>query len=195
MKGEFTLRALEAVNEGATAFADVIAAIVELPYGASYGQLVRHVERRADDRDIRREKARRLQRSYILLHRLKKQGFVLETGSLRRKRFVLTRRGREKLRELLQKRKKQLPKNTAYERSPSARWTIVMFDIPEGERKKRDWLRSVLKHLGFTMKQKSVFVGKVGIPEAFLDDVRSLDIFDYVHILEVTKGGTLEEVK
>lgn len=38
------------------------------------------------------------------------------------------------------------------------RWFIVFFDVPENERIKRDYLRKLLKYLGFYQYQKSVYI-------------------------------------
>lgn len=40
----------------------------------------------------------------------------------------------------------------------NGKWFIVFFDVPENERKKRDFLRKYLKKLGFYQYQKSVYI-------------------------------------
>lgn len=40
----------------------------------------------------------------------------------------------------------------------SGRWFLVTFDVPESERKKRDYLRSFLSAIGFFQYQKSVYI-------------------------------------
>ena len=71
---------------------------------------------------------------------------------------------------------------------------IVVFDVPEKERRKRDWLRSVLKRLELKMVQKSVWIGKVKIPKELLDDLFNLKLLDYVEIFEVSKSGSLRQL-
>ena len=47
------------------------------------------------------------------------------------------------------------------------KWRIVMFDIAEIQKKKRDYLREKLKELGFGMLQKSVFISPHDIFQDF----------------------------
>jgi len=47
--------------------------------------------------------------------------------------------------------------------------------------------------LGFTMLQKSLWIGSNKIPEEFIEDLKEWKIIEYVHIFEVTKKGTLVE--
>jgi len=53
-------------------------------------------------------------------------------------------------------------------------WRIVFFDIPEHKRKYRDYLRKVLKLVGFNEFQKSIWIYPYPVP-AFLKDL----IFEY----------------
>ena len=71
---------------------------------------------------------------------------------------------------------------------------IVIFDVPEKEKWKREWLRNTLRELGMKNVQKSVFIGKVKIPELFLENMRKLHAIDYVEIFEIGKTGTLKHV-
>lgn len=68
---------------------------------------------------------------------------------------------------------------------------IIVFDVPEQERKKRDLLRIELIALGFTQIQKSVWRGFGPLPEAFIAFMRDINILSYVHIFSVEKAGTL----
>ena len=71
---------------------------------------------------------------------------------------------------------------------------IVSFDIPEEFRKKRDWLREVLRNLDFEMVHKSVWIGQSKIPSRMIKDLEIMDMFDYLQIFEVTKSGTLRKI-
>jgi hypothetical protein len=44
------------------------------------------------------------------------------------------------------------------------------------------------------MVQKSLWLGKVKIPEEFLVDIRKLSLLDYVEIFEITKTGSLKNL-
>lgn len=74
------------------------------------------------------------------------------------------------------------------------KWRIVLFDIPEKERWKRDNLRAKLKELGFGMIQMSVWMS----PHPFEDDVRAflkakgLENYAYVFISASNYLGDVE---
>ena len=53
--------------------------------------------------------------------------------------------------------KKDAPKNL-----------LLIYDIPEGRKKERDWFRRQLKNFDFVMIQKSVWVGPSPLPSDFL---------------------------
>ena len=69
---------------------------------------------------------------------------------------------------------------------------VIIFDIPEKERYKRDWIRVSLLQLGFKMLQKSVWIGKVKIPEEFINDLKFMKIHSCVHIFSAEKLGTID---
>ena len=68
---------------------------------------------------------------------------------------------------------------------------LVIFDIPEKDRIQRDWLRFKLKQLGFRQMQMSVWWGRGSLPEEFIADLEKYIILPYVHILSVSKKGTI----
>lgn len=84
--------------------------------------------------------------------------------------WSITRKGLEKLKILKKKNRKTL---INYSKEKSDKLIIVIFDIPEKERHKRNWLRSVLVSLDFKFLQESVWIGKTKIPEEFLNDLRN----------------------
>lgn len=45
---------------------------------------------------------------------------------------------------------------------------LLIYDIPEGKKKERDWFRRQLKNFDFVMIQRSVWVGPSPLPEEFL---------------------------
>ncbi|MFA5791425.1 MAG: hypothetical protein WC884_00065 [Candidatus Paceibacterota bacterium] len=45
---------------------------------------------------------------------------------------------------------------------------LLIYDIPEGRKKERDWFRRQLKNFDFIMIQKSVWVGPSPLPTDFL---------------------------
>lgn len=185
---------LAAIGFGVISAADLLFAVAAAPYGSSMGQVRRAMADASDDlwkcfsEDEERAKKKRY---YNLVYKLKKEGLLEEVEKGGKKFFQLTKKGREKL----AKRKEEpvLPP-TRYAKEKDERFVIVMFDIPEVERRKRAWIRAVLINLGFSMAQKSVWMGKVRIPQAFIDDLMKMGLEDFVEIFQVTKTGNLKHV-
>ena len=177
--------------------ADLLDVILSSSYGASYGKLDYKLSKRKRERESktaeRELKKQEKQKYYNLLFYLKKAGLVEEKHKDRKKFFILTKKGKNKLILLKNKNNEKLPKNF-YEKEKNSKFTIVIFDIPEIERRKRDWLRMVLKNLDLKMIQKSVWMGKVKIPKEFLDDLFKLKLIDFVEVFEISKTGSLERL-
>lgn len=67
-----------------------------------------------------------------------------------------------------------------------SKWRIVMFDIAEIQKRKRDYLREKLKELGFGMFQESVFITPHDIIKDFSEYVESIGLQDSVDVLEAS---------
>ncbi len=61
---------------------------------------------------------------------------------------------------------------------------LVIFDIPETDRSKRDWLRYQLKKFHYEQIQRSVWYGPSPLPKEFLDYLKELGIRDYLKIFK-----------
>ena len=127
------------------------------------------------------------QRFYSLLNELKRQGLVIRKTRDRGSLWNITLAGLNKL-KLIRERK------VDYQSVSDNKFKIIIFDVPEKLRRKRTWLREALGVLGFRMLQKSVWIGKNKIPEDFLSDLRNNGLMHFVHILEVTKTGSVKEM-
>ncbi len=55
---------------------------------------------------------------------------------------------------------------------------IVMYDIPESQKKDRDWFRRHLKKFDYVMIQRSVWVGPAPLPKKFLDYLKEIKLKD-----------------
>lgn len=71
---------------------------------------------------------------------------------------------------------------------------LIIFDIPEKQRAKRDWLRDALKQIGYRQLQQSVWWGNCSVPFDFLSDINKYDLLDYVHILKIAKQGSVSRL-
>ncbi|MFH1162282.1 MAG: CRISPR-associated endonuclease Cas2 [Candidatus Jorgensenbacteria bacterium] len=193
MRGDIVLKVLGIAGEGVATLSDLFCAFLEAGYGASYGRLEYQLRERRGEcaraKDVRDARGR----FQKLLYKLKKDGLIAAGDGRAAGRFSVTKKGRSKLAKLLERRKRMLPP-ARYAAKPANVYTIVAFDVSEKERKKRAWLREVLRNLGFNRVQQSVWIGKVKIPEQFLRDLERLEIVHAVEIFEITKTGSLHHL-
>ena len=73
------------------------------------------------------------------------------------------------------------------------KWRIVIFDIPQELHNKRNIFRAKLKHLGFHMLQKSVFVFPYPCEEELARYCNQLKISGYINVLLAENLGYTEE--
>ncbi|MCC6323165.1 hypothetical protein IT400_00030 [Candidatus Nomurabacteria bacterium] len=64
---------------------------------------------------------------------------------------------------------------------------LVLFDIPEKQRKIRNWLRLQLKLWDFKMIQQSAWVGDGPLPKEFVDHIKLLNIKNCVKVFKLSK--------
>lgn len=65
---------------------------------------------------------------------------------------------------------------------------IVMYDIPHGMKKERDWFRRHLVKFGYVMIQKSVWVGPSPLPKDFLDYLKEIKIGNSFKTFKLAKS-------
>lgn len=197
MKGELTLKLLEAVKDLAINSSDFLDVFLSVNYGASYGKLEYELSKRQKERarkEIEKNFQKQIkQRYYNFIYKLKQSGLIEERKKEGKKFFIITRKGKNKVSLLNKQAQGNLPKNL-YPKEKGDKFIIVIFDVPEKERRKRAWLRAVLKNIGLKMIQKSVWIGKAKIPKQFLDDLFKLKMVDFVEIFEINKSGSLEHI-
>lgn len=135
------------------------------------------------------------QKFYNLLYRLQKDGLIEKNKNSHKKSYwLITKKGKEKFKKLKELKEKIIPKRD-YPIEKENNLKIVIFDIPEEYRKKRDWLRESLIRLKFSMLQKSVWIGKNKLPQEFLTDLKELEILPYIEIFSVNKTGSINQSK
>lgn len=121
-----------------------------------------------------------------ILSRLRNQGLVERSGKTRAARWRLTNNGRKYL------EKRRISSQYAQEDGVGR---LVIFDIPERERKKRDTIRCELVAADFRQLQKSVWIGYRPLPESFLALLDGLYLKEKVHIFSIRDKGTLSDVE
>jgi hypothetical protein len=75
----------------------------------------------------------------------------------------------------IQKRK-YLHSFTADFKNNAPKNLLLIYDVPEGRKKERDWFRRQLKNFDFIMIQKSVWVGPSPLPKNFLDYLKRIGL-------------------
>ena len=188
---ELTKRILEHLIDASADIVYLSAAVVASPYGASRKQIERKMWELREGAGRSRSDSARIKRKqqsfYSTLYRLQRQGFIKKTKD---RKLLVTVLGKEKYKKIL----KHLPiRSYKPERDDSLK--VIIFDIPEKEKYKRDWLRDQLQDLGFKMLQKSVWIGKRKLPSKFIEDIRDLKLLPYVEIFSVIKAGSVSTVE
>lgn len=198
MRGNITLNFLEFVKDFANLNMDMFEAFLRAGYGASYGKLnyeLNKLQRERWRQDIKQEEISRHRKRYNqFLYRLRQDKLLNEKVVKNKIVILLTEKGREKLEKLKEKYLNKLPAANLYGGDASDKFIIVAFDIPEKERRKRDWIRDVLQNLNLKSIQKSLWIGKVKIPKQLINDLSELKMLDYVEIFEISKTGSLRHL-
>ncbi len=190
-RGELTKRILEHLMDASSDIVYLFAAIIASPYGASRKQIERKMwelqESSAKIKLSSEEIKRKQQNFYNIVYQLQRQGFIKKTKN---RELLITILGRKKYKKILSRLPKRYHKPQA-----DVSLKVVIFDIPEKEKYKRAWLRDQLKELGFTMLQRSVWIGRKKLPGGFMEDIRNLELLPYIEIFAITKTGSIRSVK
>ena len=109
---------------------------------------------------------------------LKKNGFLVGRKLNNRTGYLLTEKGELRVFSI---RLRQLP----LRKLPHGQWLMVLFDIPESLRRKRDRLRRGLRFLGFTSFQRSIWISRYDQHDALARRIRFHRLRPYVKILRV----------
>ena len=193
MKGDGILEILENITEFGEDLSTTIEAVLTLGYRASIRGVEYKKSKIRRERENRKEKMRTRKIKQNLIYKLEKDGLIERKKEGKISAIFKTKKGLEKEQELKEKREMFLSKN-GYKTKKSDKFSIITFDIPEIERKKRDWIREALKNLKFRMVHKSVWMAKVKIPREFIDKLFKLRMNDYVEIFEISKTGSLRHL-
>ena len=129
-----------------------------------------------------------------LLNKLKRGGFIAQREKRKGALWHITPSGARRLARIKEKSvgSVALPP-PHYTQEGNKTIVIIAFDVPEKERRKRQWLRDALHSLGFEKVQQSVWIGKRSIPAEFVRDLKEYSLLPYVQIFAVSSGGTLKQ--
>ncbi len=193
MKGELIFKILEFISEAACdtgSFLEIFLSSSKMNYSAlkNFSN-----NRTAPLRTTVSDRYRQDRRKYdVMLSKLKKDGLITSEG--RRGVWNITKSGSKKLDHLREQIRSGFPNVEKYTSENSDSLVIISFDIPEVQKRKRNWVRRVLIELGFKMLQKSVWMGKIKAPKEFIEDLRILKLIDYLEIFSVGQSGTIRHI-
>lgn len=179
---------LEELKSGALLTLELLDAILgayQRSYKAMLGITYKEPPQKKSFYEIEREKQ---QVFYTLLNKMKRDGLISKKQSSKGTLWQSTAKGLKKL-GLIKKRRKN-----RYSVARDKTTKIIIFDIPETFKSKREWLRETLRFLEFKMLQKSVWIGTSVIPEDFILDLRDGGLLEYVHVFEIGTRGTIREL-
>jgi len=186
MKGDLIYKILNSLSDTALDQVDFVNAFLKAGYGATGGKIDYEFRKIQDKRISRQLEKEKIQKFKNYLAKLKNNGLILENEL---KQIYLSERGKKKLTKF---KNSPLLNKENYKKKMGEKVVVISYDIPIAFNRERNILRDILRMLGFNLIHKSVWVGKVLLPERFIADLSKLGILDYVEILEVTKNGTLK---
>jgi DNA-binding transcriptional regulator PaaX len=133
----------------------------------------------------RRVESKAKESFYNMLSRLKREGLI-EPSREQSGTWRITQKGKEWLAKY-----KLLKKQVSEPTNEKDYLKIIAFDIPENQKAKRQWLRNTIAELGFSMLQKSLWIGENKLPSDFMKNLQILGIDKYVHVFAISKQGTI----
>lgn len=188
-RGVIVEKILKILKSQIAATADLLD-IATSGYGASYRKMRGINDFKSQKEIVVEIEKQQLQQFYSILNKLKNQGFIQKKKDGKISFWKITKKGLKKL-KIIKNNSHYYSKKFKYKIVDDDKMKIIIFDIPEKERRKRDWLRFALGALEFSLLQQSVWIGNKKIPEDFLYDLQKLKILPYIHIFEITKQGTI----
>ncbi len=121
-------------------------------------------------------KDKSIQNRFYSLH---KNGYINKKEG----KFFINKKGKE----LLKENKKTFLKNFNVIENNGPKNLLLLYDIPEDMKNKRDWFRRTLIKFGFIMIQRSVWVGPSPLPKEFLKYIKSIGLKDNIKIFKLEK--------
>ncbi len=119
-----------------------------------------------------------LSRSLDIVYYLSRKGFIKIVDKNNERFLKLTNKGQ--LEALLAKaRLREKPQEW------DGKWRLIIFDIPEESRQKRNHFRWLLKHNGFYQLQASVFINPYPLNREAVEYLRETGLMHYIRILKV----------
>ena len=148
------------------------------PYGA--GALIKEIKRHISAKDADRKKEIASRTITQALYHLKKRKLIKINKTDGTTEIVLTESGKKrKLAYDLDNISIAKPK------SWDKKWRMIMFDIPESKKRKREEMREKFKRLGMMQFQKSVWIYPYECENEVDFIAETLGVRDYIHFMSV----------
>lgn len=198
MKGDITLKILEHIKshtaDGVSLLKEFLLCGCNLPLHKVIDKAFKD-DLKSLKKNLEKENWEKINNRFnSMLNKLERDGLIEKSRNKSKRSFKITKIGIKKISALKKLKKEALP-NKNFNKEKSNKTSIIIFDIPEKERRKRDWLRIAISNMGFELVQKSVWMGKLTIPKEFLESLKNLKIINYIEIFEITKQGSLKSLK
>lgn len=117
-----------------------------------------------------------------LVYYLKKNNYIKSKKLESKEAIVLTSRGIDKIKKAyLKESRKEI------EKRKDRKWIMIVFDIPQNQRRKRNLLRSVLQNLGYKIFQQSVWVTPYNVLEKTEKLLQFYSLEDYTRIFLIER--------
>ncbi len=129
---------------------------------------------------VRKQVAQERKGSYNTLRNLRNRGLVRATKRQNKTFFEITKKGELYL--LAKKAKINTPRKV-WDRH----WRLVVFDIPEAYRNKRNELRYYLKKLGFAKLQASVFISPWPVGRPAIEFLKQSGLIEFIRIMKINE--------
>jgi len=124
---------------------------------------------------IKYEKKKARESFSKFIYYLKKQGYIKIKDLENKQGVLLTKKGMKKVLKTKIKMKK-------VKKRKDGKWIMLIFDIPEKERKSRSLLRETLNFLGYKMLQRSVWVCPYDVLGETEDFIQRNSIDSYIKL-------------
>ncbi len=128
------------------------------------------------------EKEKRKKRFSRFLNYLKRKNYIKIKNLEKKKAIFLTQKGEEKALKAKLKVLEEEFSNLKLKKRKDGRLLMVIFDIPESKRGRRDALRQGLICLGYTFFQKSVWISPFDVYEETQKIIVECGVEKYVRI-------------
>lgn len=187
-RGELMFNILNIVEDKIMPFVDLHSVIITSSYGTSSNKINKKLSALNQNRVNNKKRKIKEQESRIRLQKyiskLKSSGLLYKEGAT----LKITKEGKKKLGVL----RKNLLKDISV--CASKRAVIISYDFPVKHRRLRNRIREILRMFDFEMIHQSLWLGKIKITKDFLNYLETIGALEYMHILEVTKEGSLSKL-